>query len=78
MKTIHKCEFMQHCDKYLKWVEEHGAPLVIAQQNKPSFVITKIKPKTSRKPKTFLDLRGFAEIKVLGDINERVLPEYLF
>ena len=68
-KMIGKREFIQHTSKYLKWVEE-GDELIITHQNKPDLVLTKIKAKS------FEQMRGFAEIKIHGDINEHVLPEY--
>ncbi len=69
-KTIGKREFVQHTSKYIKWVEEHNEELVITHHNKPELVLLKIKNKT------FNDLRGFGDIKVIGDINEHVLPGY--
>ncbi len=69
-KTVGKREFIQHTSKYIKWVEQENEPLVITHHNKPDLVVTKVKTKTIR------DLRGFAKIKVVGDINEPVFPGY--
>jgi len=70
VKSIGKREFIQHTSKYIKWVEEQGSELIITHQNRPDLVLTKIKPKL------FKDLRGSVSVKVHGDINEHVLPEY--
>lgn len=69
-KKIGKREFIQHTSKYLKWVEEHGVQLVITHHHHPDFVLMKIKLKSLK------DLRGLANVKIHGDINEHVLPEY--
>ena len=69
-KTVGKQEFTQHTSKYLRWVEEHDGGLIITHQNKPDLKLTKVKHKT------LSDLRGIAEIKVHGDINEPILPGY--
>jgi hypothetical protein len=69
-KIIGKREFIQHTSKYIKWVEEYGADLVITHHNRPDLVLTKIKQKTLK------DLRGLVAVKVHGDINEPVLPGY--
>ncbi len=42
----------------------------MTHQNQPNLLITKIKIKTLK------DLRDLMEIKVIGDINEPVLPGY--
>lgn len=71
VKLVGKREFIQHTSKYLKWVEQHeGERLVITHQNEPALVVTKFNAKT------FKNLRGFATIKVHGDINEPVLPGF--
>lgn len=69
-KTIGKREFIQHTSKYIKWVEEHGSPLIITHHNHPGLVLTKAKLKSLK------DLRGSVNVKVSGDINEPVLPGY--
>lgn len=68
-KTVGKREFIQHTSKYLKWVEE-GNDLIITHHNKPDFVLAKVKLLT------FSQMRGFADIKIVGDINEPILPGY--
>ena len=69
-KKIGKREFIQHTSKYLKWIEAEDKELIITHQNKPDLVISKIRLKLLK------DLRGFADIKVHGDINESILPGY--
>lgn len=69
-KMVGKREFIQHTSKYIKWVEEENQSLIITHQNKPDLMITKIKVKSLK------ELRGFAGIKVHGDVNEHVLPGY--
>jgi hypothetical protein len=69
-KTVGKREFIQHTSKYIKWVEEYGAKIVITHHNHPGLVLSKIKLKS------FKDLRGLANIIVHGDINEPILPGY--
>lgn len=44
--------------------------LVITHQSQPDLLITKTKPKTLK------ELRGIAKIKIHGDINDPILPEY--
>lgn len=51
-------------------MESQNHELIITHQNKPELHITKIKSKTLK------DLRGITKIKIHGDINEHVLPEY--
>jgi hypothetical protein len=68
-RTVGKREFIQHTSKYIKLVEKNGDKLIITHQNNPDLLITKI---TS---KSFKDLRGLT-IKVHGDINEPVFPEF--
>jgi hypothetical protein len=70
IKSVGKREFIQHTSKYLKWVEEHDKELIVTHQNEPDLIITKIKKKS------FRDLRGFADIKIHGDINEHVFLGY--
>lgn len=70
LKTIGKREFIQHTSKYIKWVEEHGSPLIITHHNHPGLVLTKAKLASLK------DLRGSVSIKVYGDINDSVLPGY--
>lgn len=65
-----KREFIQHTSKYLKLVESTGEELIITHQNEPDLILKKIKPKV------FSDLRGIAAIKIIGDINEPILPGY--
>ena len=69
-KLIGKREFIQHTSKYLHWAEESGLQLIITHQNKPALILVKIKSKALK------DLKGMADIKVHGDINEPVLPGY--
>lgn len=69
-KTIGKREFIQHTSKYIKWVEERGIQLIITHHNHPGLILSKIKLKSLK------DLRGFANVKVHGDINEPILPGY--
>jgi len=69
-KMIGKREFIQNTSRYLKWVEEEDKELIITHQNRPDLILTKIKHKS------FKTLRGYAEIKVLDDINASVLPGY--
>jgi PHD/YefM family antitoxin component YafN of YafNO toxin-antitoxin module len=69
-KTIGKREFIQNTSKYIKWVEEHGAKLVITHHNHPGLVLAKVKMASLK------DLRGKITVKVHGDINEPVLPGY--
>ncbi len=69
-KTVGKREFIQHTSKYIKWVEEHGAEIVITHHNHPSLILKKIKLKSLK------DLRGSVNIKVHGDINQPVLQGY--
>lgn len=69
-KKIGKREFIQHTSKYLKWVEEHGAQLIITHHNQPDLVLIKIKKKSLK------ELSGRVTIKEHGDINEPILPEY--
>ncbi len=68
-KMVGKREFIQYTSKYLKWVEE-GKELIITHQNKPELVLMKVKEMT------FKQMRGFADVKIVGDINEHVLPGY--
>jgi len=70
LKTVGKRDFIQHTSKYIKWVEENSAQLVITHHNHPELVLTKIKLKSIK------DLRGSVIIKIHGDINEPVLPGY--
>lgn len=70
LKTVGKREFIQHTSKYMKWVEENNAPMMITHRQSPEFILSKIKPKR------FSDLRGIAHATILGDINETVLPGY--
>lgn len=69
-KTIGKREFIQHTSKYIKWVEEHNSQLVITHHNHPELILSKIKLKSLK------DLRGSITVKIQGDVNEPVLPEY--
>lgn len=69
-KKIGKREFIQHTSKYVKWVEEHGTQLVITHHNHPGLILAKIKLKT------LSDMKGSTSVKVHGDVNEPVLPEY--
>lgn len=69
-KAIGKREFIQHTSKYIKLVEEQGQELVITHHNRPDLVLSKIKLKS------FQDLRGSVMIKIHGNINESILPEY--
>jgi prevent-host-death family protein len=69
-KRVGKREFVHHTSKYLKWVETQGEPLVITHHNKPDLVIAKIKSHSFEK------MRGFADVKVHGDINEPILLGY--
>jgi hypothetical protein len=66
---VGKREFIQHTSKYLKWASEQNTELIITHQNKPDLILTKIKSKSIK------DMAGFAKIKVIGDINDTVLPE---
>lgn len=70
IKAIGKREFIQHTSKYIKWVEEHGAQLVITHHSHPGLVLTKVKVKSLK------DLRGTVQVKIQGDINEPILPGY--
>ena len=70
MKSVGKREFIQHTSKYLAWVEQKGLELVIMHRNRPDLVLSKVKLKSLN------DLKGTVEIKVIGDINESVLPGY--
>lgn len=69
-KLVGKREFLQHTSKYMKWLEEHDAAVVITHHKTPEFMIVKIK---SRR---FSDLQGTVNVKVHGDIHEPVLTEY--
>ncbi|OGT53900.1 MAG: hypothetical protein A3E84_00845 [Gammaproteobacteria bacterium RIFCSPHIGHO2_12_FULL_42_13] len=69
-KSIGKREFIQHTSKYIKWVETGGLSLIITHHNEPDLMLTKIKKKS------FSALRGFTVIKVVGDVNDPVLPGY--
>jgi len=69
-KKIGKREFIQHTSKYIKWVEKHGATLVITHHDHSRLKLTKIKMKSLK------NLRGSVSVKVVGDINEPVLPGY--
>ena len=69
-RSIGKREFVQHTSKYIQWVEESNSELIITHHKHPELVLSKIKPKQ------FQDLRGTAEIKIQGDVNEAVLPGY--
>ena len=70
VKSIGKREFIQHTSKYIKLIEAGDQSLIITHHNKPELVLAKIKRKS------FKSLRGFATIKVVGDINDPVLPGY--
>lgn len=70
LKSIGKREFVQHTSRYIQWVEDNNAMLIITHHKHPELVLSKIKPKQ------FQDLRGTAEITVYGDVNEPVLPGY--
>lgn len=69
-KKIGKREFIQNTSQYIKWVEEHNSQLVITHHNQPGLLLTKIKHKSLK------DLRGSVNLKIHGNINEAVLPEY--
>jgi hypothetical protein len=69
-KIVGKREFIQHTSKYIKWLEEHEETILITHHNKPALLLTRIKPMTIK------DMRGFAEIKIHGDINDPILPGY--
>jgi antitoxin (DNA-binding transcriptional repressor) of toxin-antitoxin stability system len=69
VRTVGKREFIQHTSKYLRLVEKRGDELVITHQNEPDLLLTKITHKSLK------DLRGLT-VKVHGDVNEPVLPEF--
>ena len=69
-KEIGKREFIQHTSRYLQWVENENQSLIITHHNEPDLILMKIRSKT------LSDLRGLATIKVIGDINDPILPGY--
>lgn len=66
-KVVEKSEFIQHTNKYLKWVEDNNSSLVIVENNCSCFTLSKMKYKTLK------DLRGSVKVKIHGNINESVM-----
>ena len=69
-KEVGKREFIQHTSRYLQWVENENQSLIITHHNEPDLLLTKIHSKK------LSDLKGRVEIKIIGDINDQVLPGY--
>jgi antitoxin (DNA-binding transcriptional repressor) of toxin-antitoxin stability system len=71
MQSVGKREFTQKTSFYLKMVESDGRALVITHRKVPCLKLVPLKNKS------ILDLKGtVGKIKVLGSINDPILPGY--
>lgn len=67
---VGKREFIQHTSHYLKQAEKDGN-IIITHHGKPELRLSRLAEKSVK------DLKGLIKhIKIIGDINEPVLPGY--